>query len=71
MAQNRRLLTDQDFKEAMERQTAIRVFQDDHVVASGGVITRFDEQSVVLQSGVSDISYHQRELCEFFEMRKR
>ena len=71
MAQNRRLLTDQDFKEAMERQAGIRVFQDDHVVASGGIITRFDDLSVVIQSGVSDISYHDRDQCEFFEMRKR
>jgi hypothetical protein len=70
MAQNRRLLTDQDFKEAMDRQSGIRVFQNDQVVASGGIITRFDNQSVVLQAGVSDISYHQREQCEFFEMKK-
>ncbi|PZE20406.1 hypothetical protein [Paenibacillus xerothermodurans] len=71
MSQNRRLLTDQDFQEAMEHQRAIRVFQNDHVVAHGGVITRFDEQSVVLQSGVSDISYHRRHECEFFELRRR
>ncbi|NOU91836.1 hypothetical protein GC093_01100 [Paenibacillus sp. LMG 31456] len=71
MAQNRRLITDQDFQEAMERQRAIRVFQDDHVVDSGGIIIRFDDNLIVTQSGVSDISYHQRTLCEFFEMKKR
>ncbi|TDG00401.1 hypothetical protein [Paenibacillus piri] len=66
-----RLLTDRDFQEAMERQKAIRVFQNDHVVGAGGIITRFDDQVVVVQSGVSDIAHHPRALCEFFEMRKR
>jgi ribosome maturation factor RimP len=71
MAHNRRLITDQDFKEAMERQVSIRVFQDDHIVDSGGVIVRFDDQTIVVQSTVSDLHYHQRDLCEFYEMRKR
>ncbi|UVI30764.1 hypothetical protein [Paenibacillus spongiae] len=66
-----RLLTDQDFNEAMERQTKLRVFQDDHVVDMGGVIVRFDDQTVVVQTGVSEISYHDRRKCEFFEMRRR
>lgn len=71
MASNRRLQTDQDFNEAMERQTRIRVFQDDHVVDAGGVIIRFDDQTVVIQASVSDLAYHSRSQCEFFEMRKR
>ncbi|OXM82719.1 hypothetical protein [Paenibacillus rigui] len=71
MAHNRRLLTDQDFKEAMDRQVAVRVFQDDHVVDSGGIITRFDEQTVVIQSSVSELGYHSRSACEFFGMRKK
>lgn len=71
MASNRRLTTDQDFKDAQERQVPLRVFQDDHIVDSGGIIVRFTEDTVVLQSGVSDVAYHQRALCEFFEMRKR
>jgi hypothetical protein len=71
MAQNRRLVTDQDFQEAMEREFRIRVFQDDHVVDSSGVISRFDDRQIVIQSGVSDIAYYPREQCEFFEMRKR
>ncbi|ALS23915.1 MULTISPECIES: hypothetical protein [Paenibacillus] len=70
MAQ-RRLLTDQDFQEAMDRQVAVRVFQNDHIVDSGGIIIRFTDTSIVTQSGVSDVTYHQRNACEFFEMKKR
>ncbi|MDB4867318.1 MAG: hypothetical protein JWR03_1651 [Cohnella sp.] len=70
-AVNRRLLTDADFQEAMDRQTGIRVFEHDHIVHSGGAIVRFDERSVVIQAGVSDISYYARTGCEFFELRKR
>ena len=71
MALNRRLITDTDFQEALERRLAIRVFQDDHIVDSGSVIVRFDDQTVVTQSGVSDIHYHPRTECEFFEIRRR
>ncbi|MDQ1912491.1 hypothetical protein RAC89_19035 [Paenibacillus sp. GD4] len=71
MSLNRRLITDQDFQEAMDRQVKIRVFQNDHIVDSGGLIIRFDESTVVVQSGVSDLSYHQRNQCEFFDIRKR
>jgi hypothetical protein len=71
MAINRRLETDQDFQEAMDRQARIRVFLNDHMVDSGGVISRFDEQIIAVQSSVSDLTYHQREHCEFFETRKR
>ncbi|MGG1599392.1 hypothetical protein [Paenibacillus naphthalenovorans] len=70
MAQ-RRLLTDQDFQEAMDRQVAVRVFQNDHILDSGGIIIRFTDTSIVTQSGVSDVTYHQRNACEFFEMKKR
>jgi ribosome maturation factor RimP len=71
MAINRRLQTDEDFQEALEKQVRIRVFQNDHMVHSGGVLIRFDEQIIALQSSVSDLTYHPRELCEFFEMKKR
>jgi hypothetical protein len=71
MAITRRLETDQDFQEAMERQARIRVFLNDHMVDSGGVITRFDDQIIAIQTSVSELSYHQRQLCEFFETRKR
>jgi hypothetical protein len=69
MAINRRLETDQDFQEAMDRQARIRVFHNDHMVDSGGVITRFDDQIIAVQGSVSELSYHQRQLCEFFETR--
>lgn len=68
---NRRLLTDADFQEAMDRGRRIRVFQDDHVVDSGGVIIRFEADTVVIQSSVSDLQYYSRNRCEFFEQRTR
>jgi ribosome maturation factor RimP len=71
MAMNRRLEMDKDFKEAMERGVKVRVFKNDHMIESGGVIIRFDENSIVLQSSVSDLGYHPRNECEFFEMKKR
>jgi hypothetical protein len=71
MAQSIRLLTDQDFQEVMERQARLRVFKDDHIIDTGGVIVRFDNQTVVVQTGVGDLAYHARSACEFFELRKR
>jgi len=71
MARNRRLLTDADFTEAMERQTAIRVFRNDQVVDSGGVVTRYDDRIVVIQRSVSELEYHDRKSSEFFEMPRR
>ncbi|SEF66518.1 hypothetical protein SAMN02799616_00802 [Paenibacillus sp. UNC499MF] len=38
MAQNRRLTTDQDFKEAMDRQAPVRVFKNDHIVDTGPLL---------------------------------
>jgi hypothetical protein len=71
MAYNRKLVTDPDFQEAMDRQVPIRVFQNDQVIDSGGLIIRFTEQFIIVQTGVSEISYHKRALCEFFGMKKR
>ncbi|MBD2863964.1 hypothetical protein [Paenibacillus oceani] len=71
MARNRRLTTDRDFQEAMEGEVAIRVFQDDHMIDSGGIVIRFDDDIVVTQAGVSELAYHPRALCEFFEMKER
>jgi hypothetical protein len=71
MALNIRLLTDQDFEDAMQRQARLRVFKNDHIVDSNGIIVRFDDQTVVIQSGVGDLAYHARKDCEFFELRKR
>ena len=65
----RRLVTDSDFQEAMERQAGIRVFRDDHIVHSGGSILRFDEDTLVIQAGVSDLSYFGRAECEIFELK--
>ena len=70
MVRNCRLITEQDLQEALENEAAIRVFKDDHMIDSGGVIVRFDDATVVIQSGVSELAYHSRELCEFFEMKK-
>ncbi|PYI51815.1 hypothetical protein [Paenibacillus flagellatus] len=70
MLRNRKLITDRDFQEALEAETSVRVFRDDHMIDSGGVIIRFDESTVVVQSGVSELAYHPRETCEFFEMKK-
>lgn len=71
MSINRRLLTDADLEEALQKGTRIRVFQDNHIVDSSSVIVRFDEGTVVTQSGVSDLMYHRRADCEIFELRKR
>jgi ribosome maturation factor RimP len=71
MAINRRLQTDQDFQEALDKQVRIRVFQNDHMIDPGGILVRFDGQIIALQSSVSDLTYHQREQCEFFEIKKR
>ncbi|MEK3724039.1 hypothetical protein [Paenibacillus sp. FSL H8-0034] len=71
MAQNRRLETDQEFNEAMEKQALIRIFKDDHIIDSGVVITRFDDQTIVVQSGVSGLFYYSRATCEFFETKQR
>ncbi|XID92411.1 hypothetical protein ACF3MZ_28770 [Paenibacillaceae bacterium WGS1546] len=71
MALSIRLVTDPDFREALERRAPLRVFKDDHLVDSGGVLVRFDDRTVVVQSGVGDLAYHDRLACEFFELRKR
>ncbi|MDG0792815.1 hypothetical protein OMP38_19515 [Cohnella ginsengisoli] len=71
MSINRRLTTDADFQEAMERQLRMRVFKDDHIVDSGGVILRFDDNTVVIQTSVSELAYHNRRDCEFFELKRK
>ncbi|MCD9020408.1 hypothetical protein [Cohnella silvisoli] len=71
MAQSIRLLTDPEFEEAMQRQARLRVFKNDHIIDSNGIIVRFDNRTVVVQSGIGDLAYHAREECEFFEVKKR
>lgn len=70
MAVNRRLITDADFEEAMNNKKGIRVFQDNQIVTNGGQIIRFDQKTIVIQSSVSDLAYHGRSECEFFEIKK-
>lgn len=67
---NRRLTTDQDFSEALECQLRVRVFQDGQLIGLGGTIIRFDDQTIVVQTDISDLAYHPRNLCEFFEIKK-
>ncbi|PWV97979.1 hypothetical protein DFQ01_11961 [Paenibacillus cellulosilyticus] len=71
MSINRRLMTDYDFQEALDKQLKLRVFRDDHMIENGGVLVRFDDNTVVIQSSVSDVSYYSRAECEIFELRKR
>jgi len=70
MAYTRRLETDLDFIEAMENKNMIRVFQDNHVVASNGVISRIDDHTIVIQTSISDLHYYKKDICEFFEIKK-
>lgn len=71
LAHNRKLENDADFQEAMDRQVPIRVFQNDQMIDSGGIVIRFTEQFIIVQTGVSGLTYHPRELCEFFGMKKQ
>ncbi|KRE48795.1 hypothetical protein [Paenibacillus sp. Soil522] len=71
MAINRRLHTDCDFEEVIRQQQRIRVFQDNQLIDSSSLVVRFDDSIIVTQSGISDISYHNRKECEFFVLRKR
>lgn len=71
MSLNRRLLTDADFEEALQKGTRIRVFHDNHIVDASSLIVRFDDNTIVTQSTVSDLMYHKRSECEFFDLRKR
>ncbi|WP_331710009.1 hypothetical protein [Paenibacillus swuensis] len=68
---NRKLLTDADFQEGLDRQRTIRVFQNDHIVSNGGWIVRFTDDLVVIQTDVSDLTYFERDACEFYELRQR
>ena len=71
MSLNRRLLTDADFQEALDKGTRVRVFRDNQIVDASSIVVRFDERTVVTQSSVSDLMYHRRADCEFFDLRKR
>ena len=47
MPTQRRLETDADFQEAMNMKYKVRVFKDNHQIDSGGIIIRFDSNTVV------------------------
>ncbi|MFD0673772.1 hypothetical protein [Cohnella sp. GCM10027633] len=71
MALSIRLETDGDFEEAARLRASVRVFKNDHMIDNGGVVLRFDDNTVVVQSSVSEIAYHARRECEFFMVRQR
>lgn len=66
----RRLLTEHDLLMAAEQKLRVRVFCDSHLVESGTFITRITEDYVITQSNVGDLTYHSREKCQFFELKK-
>ncbi|WP_138494207.1 hypothetical protein [Paenibacillus pinistramenti] len=66
----RELLTDADFEEAAERRQRIRVFRDDHLIDSNTVVIRYTDETIITQTGVSDVTYHPRRECQFYEIRK-
>ena len=66
----RELLTDADFEEAAAHKQRIRVFRNDHMIDSNTIIIRFTNETVITQSGVSDVTYHPRRDCQFYEIRK-
>ncbi|MEC0230387.1 hypothetical protein [Paenibacillus alba] len=71
MASNQRLVTNVDFQEAMDRQAPVRIFKDDHIVDTNAIILRFSEKTIVVQTRVSDLTYYDRDACEFFEMKRK
>lgn len=71
MAINRRLGSDRDFEEMIEKQLRVRVFQNNQIIDAGSVVVRFDDSIIVTQSGIGDISYHSRQDCEFYELKRR
>ncbi|WP_017813011.1 MULTISPECIES: hypothetical protein [Paenibacillus] len=71
MAYQIRLETDDDFQDAMEQQSVLRIFRGDDLIESSVKIVRFDENRIVVQADISDMKYYDRSECEFFEQRKR
>lgn len=70
MATIRELLTEADFQEAESKKLPIRVFRDDHLIDTDTFIIRFTDNTIITQSGVSDVTYHSRRECQFYELRK-
>jgi len=65
----RKLFTDKDFQDAVEQESLIRVFKDNHIVEHRVIVVRFNENQVITQSDVSDLTYHNRTDCEFFLLK--
>ncbi len=65
----RRLITDVDFTEALEREKFIRVFQHNQIIDNRSIIVRFDDRIVVTQAAVGDLMYHSRHDCEYFLLK--
>ncbi|MDU4697060.1 MAG: hypothetical protein E6Y08_14700 [Paenibacillus sp.] len=66
----RELFTDLDFQEALDRKLRVRVFRDDHMIDNGSIVIRFTDETIITQAGVSELAYHPRRECQFFELRK-
>jgi len=64
-----KLYTDKDFQDAVDQERLIRVFKDNHIVEHRALVVRFSENQVITQSGVSDLTYHDRAKCEFFLLK--
>ncbi|HIW33731.1 MAG TPA: hypothetical protein IAA29_13190 [Candidatus Paenibacillus intestinavium] len=64
-----RLMSDVDFQEALDKEKKIRVFQDNQIIDNRAIIVRFDDQKIVTQASVGDITYHSRQICEFFLLK--
>ncbi|WP_059047175.1 hypothetical protein [Paenibacillus rubinfantis] len=66
----RELFTDLDFQEALDRKLRVRVFRNDHMIDNGSIVIRFTDETIITQAGVSELAYHPRRECQFFELRK-
>ncbi|MBA9088141.1 hypothetical protein FHR92_004637 [Fontibacillus solani] len=66
----RRLFTDHDFHEAVDRKLHIRIFRDSHLIEADSFVVRFTDETIITQSSVSDLTYHPRKECQFFELKK-
>ena len=64
-----KLFTDEDFQEAVDQESLIRVFKDNHIVEHRVIVIRFNESTVITQSNVSDLTYHNRADCEFYLLK--
>ncbi|GAB6989217.1 hypothetical protein [Paenibacillus pini] len=70
MATTHELLTEADFQEAEDKKLHIRVFSDERLIDSNTIIIRFNDNTIITQSSVSDVSYHSRKECQFYVIRK-